>query len=207
MATSRVLVVSSGLALGILFSAYVARPIAQSMAGTAIEMDLGEVVDNSGLVFEGRVVQGQSAESPLGAIYTDWQIAVDRTWWGDDQPMRTVRLPGGVLASGKAMVIPGMPSLVPGEEVVLMLTDPSEDGMRVPTGLGQGKYRIVANALGGKHAVRTGEHLTLATSAGMFAGNDRIAVLDYADFVAQLEAATQAKRSTSSSAPAPIEER
>jgi hypothetical protein len=207
MATSRVLVVSSGLALGILFSAFVARPMAESLAGTAVEMDLGEVFAHSGLVFEGRVVHGQSAESPLGSIYTDWQIAVDRTWWGDDQPTRTVRLPGGVLASGKAMLIPGMPSLVPGEDVVLMLTDPSADGTRVPTGLGQGKYRIIADALGAKHAIRTGEHLTLATSAGMFAGKDRIAVLEYADLVAQLEAATQAKRSTSPSAPVPIEER
>lgn len=207
MATSRVLVVSSGLALGILFSAYAAGPIAESLAGTAVEMDLGEVVDSSGLVFEGRVVQGRSAETPQGSIYTDWQIAVDRTWWGEDEPTRTVRLPGGVLASGKAMMIPGMPSLLPGEDVVLMLTEPSEDGTRVPTGLAQGKYRIVADALGAKHAVRTGEHLTLATSTGMFAGKDRFAVLDYADLVAQLEAATQAKRSTGPTTPAPIEER
>jgi len=207
MGTSRVLVISSGLALGILFSAFAARPIVEILAGTAVEMDLGEVVDNSGLVFEGRVVHGHSAESPLGSIYTDWQIAVDRTWWGEDQPTRTVRLPGGVLASGKAMMIPGMPSLVLGEDVVLMLTEPSADGMRVPTGLAQGKYRIVADALGAKHAVRTGELLTLATSTGMFAGKDRLAVLEYADLVAQLEAATQAKRSTGPSAPAPIEER
>jgi len=207
METSRVIVISSGLALGILFSAFAAGPLADALAGTAVEMDLGEVVDHSGLVFEGRVVQGQSAESPHGSIYTDWQIAVDRTWWGDDQPTRTVRMPGGALANGKAMILPGMPSLVPGEDVVLLLSEAGEDGTRVPTGLAQGKYRIVADGLGMKHAVRTGEHLTLATTTGMFAGKDRLAVLEYADFVAQLEAATQAKRSTSQSAPASIEER
>jgi hypothetical protein len=207
MDTSRVLVVASGLALGILCSAFVVRPIAESLASTVIEMDLGEVVDNSGLVFEGRVVHGQSAESPEGAIYTDWQIAVDRTWWGDDQPTRTVRLPGGALANGRAMMIPGMPSLMLGEDVVLLLTEAAEDGMRVPTGRAQCKYRIVADAQGGKHAVRTGEHLTLATSTGLLAGQDRIAVYDYAEFVAQLEAAAQAKRSTSPSTTAPVEER
>jgi hypothetical protein len=112
-----------------------------------------------------------------------------------------------VLANGRAMMIPGMPSLMLGEDVVLLLTEAAEDGMRVPTGLAQGKYRIVADAQGGKHAVRTGEHLTLATSTGLLAGQDRIAVYDYAEFVAQLEAAAQAKRSTSPSTTAPVEER
>lgn len=203
MGTSRVLVTSSGLALGILVAAFVGRPLIQTLASTAVEMDLGEVVDHSGLVLEGRVVDGRSAETPEGAIYTDWQIAVDRTWWGEDEPTRTVRLPGGVLANGKAMMIPGMPSLRPGEDVVLMLTEPSEDGMRMPTGLAQGKYRIIADAAGGKHAVRTGEHLTLATGTGAFAGAARLAVLDYADLVAQLEAAAQAKQSAAPAAAGP----
>lgn len=205
MGTGHVILVASGLAVGILVSAFAQRPADESQAGTALKMDLEEVVGASGLVLEGKVLGGHSAESPEGAIYTDWEIAVDRTWWGEDQPTRTVRLPGGVLATGKGMAVPGMPSLVPGEDVVLMLTEASENGLRVPTGLGQGKYRIVADAQGAKHAVRTGEHLTLATSTGALAGKDGLTVLDYAELVAKLEAATQAKRATAPASPNPAE--
>jgi hypothetical protein len=76
MDTSRVLVVASGLALGILCSAFVVRPIAESLASTVLEMDLGEVVDNAGRVVEGRGVHGPCAEWPEGAVDTGGQIAV-----------------------------------------------------------------------------------------------------------------------------------
>lgn len=82
MGSSHVLLISSGLAVGILVSAFAQKPAAETEAGTALKMDLGEVVEASGLVLEGKVLGGHSAESPEGAIYTDWEIAVDRTWWG-----------------------------------------------------------------------------------------------------------------------------
>jgi len=194
--TSHVLLTASGIALGIIVSAFAQDTAEQSQAGTALKMELEEVVQASGLVLEGRVVSGQSATSPEGAIYTDWQIAVDRTWWGEDAPTQTVRLPGGALADGRATLVPGMPSLVPAEEVVLMLSEASPDGMRVPTGLTQGKYRIVADNQGAKRAVRTGQNVTLASTAGALGDKDGLAVLDYAELVAKLEAATQAKRAT-----------
>lgn len=207
MGTSHILLVAAGLAVGILVSAFTQDPSAETHAGTALKMDLGEIVESSGLVFEGKVLGGRSAESPEGAIFTDWQIAVDRTWWGEDEPTRTVRLPGGVLANGKAMMVPGMPSLVPGEDVVLMLSEESQGGLRMPTGLSQGKYRIVADSHGAKRAVRTGEHLTLATSVGSLAGQDGLSVLDYAELVAQLEAATQTKRAAGAAAVEATKER
>ena len=199
--TSHVLLTASGIALGIIVSAFAQDTAEESQAGTALKMELEEVVQASGLVLEGRIVSGQSATSPEGAIYTDWQIAVDRTWWGEDAPTQTVRLPGGALADGRATLVPGMPSLVPGEEVVLMLSEPSPDGMRVPTGLTQGKYRIVADNPGAKRAVRTGQNVTLASTAGALADKDGLAVLDYAELVAKLEAATQAKRATTPAPP------
>ena len=194
MGLSRVLLVSTGLAAGILVSAFSQDPNEESQAGTALEMDLSEVVDASNLVLEGRVVQGRSSTTEDGTIYTDWDIEVDRTWWGDDEPVRTVRIPGGVLSDGKGMVVPGMPSLAPGEDVVLMLSDESDKGLRIPTGLGQGKYRIVSDGQGSKKAIRTGEHMTLASTAGTLASGDGLSVLDYAELVAELEAATQRKR-------------
>ena len=196
MGTSRILLVACGIAAGILVSAFSQDHAPTSQAGTALKMDLGQVVDASGLVLEGRVVNGASGTTDEGIIYTDWEISVDRTWWGADEASRIVRLPGGVLADGKAMVIPGMPRLIPGEDVVLLLSEASANGMRVPTGLGQGKYRIVADASGSKSAVRSGENLTLASTSGSLSGGDGLSVLDYAELVSRLEAATQVKRAT-----------
>jgi len=203
MGSRHIILVASGIAAGLLVAAFAPQIAERSEAGTAVKMDLGEVVDASGLVIEGRVIGGNSGETPEGSIYTDWHIAVNRTWWGDNEEMRTVRLPGGALASGKAMIVPGMPSLAPGEDVVLLLSEAGSTGLRVPTGLGQGKYRIIADGRGAKRAVRTGEHMTLVSTAGSLSGQDGLAILDYAELVAQLEAAAQAKRSENTNA-APV---
>lgn len=155
-------------------------------------MDLDEVFQRSELVVEGRVVEGASGETPEGVIYTDWTIAVERTFWGDDVPARTVRLPGGVLEDGRGMVVPGLPRLGVGEDVVLLLGAASHAGLRVPTGLGQGKYRIVTAADGTRTALRHAEHLTLVDGARTRAVRG-IGRLAHGELVARLEAAAQTR--------------
>lgn len=195
MRPSPFLAVTLGLVIGIALPVFVPILRGSSQAGTAIRMDLEEVFQRSDLVVEGRVLGGSSGETAEGTIYTDWEIAVDRTYWGDDQPTRVVRLPGGVLSDGRGMVIPGMPRVAPGEDVVLLLGEASQNGMRMPVGLSQGKYRIVVASDGERTAIQTGDHATLA-SAQRLRRVEGLQMLDYADLVARLEAASQERAAT-----------
>jgi len=156
-------------------------------------MDLGQLVDRADLVFEGHVVSATPVDIG-GDVFTDYQLIVDRTWWGDDLGARTVRLPGGALPSGRVTIVPGMPSLVPGDDVVLSLTEADDLSRRVVVGLSQGRWRIVGDGRGGKLALRGGEGGALVSSpSALPVPVERLDVMEYADLVSRLEAAA-AKR-------------
>lgn len=161
-------------------------------AGTAVRMDVEELVAHADLVVEAHVVQAQAVEGPSGRIYTDYQLLVDRTLLGQDQGVRTVRLPGGVLPDGRGMLLPGMPSLSPGQDVFLLLTEPSHDGARMPIGLSQGRFRIVRDPSGERYVVRDESGALLVGEAA----TETAAVSTYADMLARLEAAANAARAT-----------
>jgi hypothetical protein len=192
MRPTPLLAVTVGLVMGIALPVFVPSLRTPSRAGTALHMDLEEVVRRSALVVEGRVLRGTCGETPNGTIYTDWEIAVERTFLGADHPTRIVRLPGGMLPSGRGMVIPGMPRVTAGEDVVLLLGEESEGGLRMPTGLSQGKYRISVAADGERTAVQSGDHVTLVNE-DRSRSVDGVRILDYAELVARLEAASQAR--------------
>ena len=170
-------------------------------AGTAIRLDLEGAFRASDLVIEGRVLGARAAETPDGMIVTDFDVRVDRTFWGEPAEARTIRLPGGVLPSGKGMVIPGMPRLAVGEDVVLMLEQEGPAGTRVQTGLAQGKYRVVTSPAGERLAVPAAEHIALVDEALRPVGRPRH-VLDHADLVARLEALRQEREQAGAFAPA-----
>ena len=151
-------------------------------------MSLEDAFERSDLVVEGEVVGRTAGETPSGAIYTDWDIAVAKTFWGASEESRTIRLPGGVLPSGRGMVIPGMPRLTVGEEVLLLVGEASADGLRTTTGLAQGKYRIVTSPSGKRAAMQASDHLVLVTDQSAAAAV-RPSAIDYADLSARLEAA------------------
>ena len=93
------------------------------------------------------------------------------------------------------MLIPGLPSLVEGEDVMLLLGAPSGTGLRLPTGLGQGKYQLVTEADGDRLAVRTAEDLVLVAEGRARQVNGRD-VMDYAELVGRIEAAAQVRSAT-----------
>ena len=164
-------------------------------AGTALRMDLGEIVGRSELVLEARVVSTTPVEGPGGLVWTDAQLLVDRTFLGADQGVRTVRLPGGVLPSGRGTVVPGMPTLVPGEDVFLMLTGASESGGRVVVGLSQGRFRVVRDVTGARFAVRrNGGGVLVDGVTGHVTPEGSREVIEYAEMVAMLESAAAATR-------------
>jgi hypothetical protein len=88
-----------------------------------------------------------------------------------------------------------MARLVPGEDVLLMLSAPAGDGMRVPVGLAQGKFQILTDRSGQRTALRDQASLTLldaSTPASKPA--DGINVMSYAELLAQIEVAVVRKR-------------
>ena len=92
-------------------------------------------------------------------------------------------------------MVPGMPSVVPGDDVILALTETDGLERRVVVGLSQGRWRVVGNGQGGKLAVRDSEGGALVLRPGATpVPSDRMDVMGYADLVSQLEAAAGARR-------------
>jgi len=161
-----------------------------ALAGTALRMDVRELSQRSDLVVEARVLGLQAFEEPDGRIETEFQLEVQRTFLGEDVVHRAIRLPGGVLPTGKGMLLAGMPSLEVGETAILFLTAPTDTGMRMPVGLAQGKMRVVTSPSGEKLVVVDRAGLELANpETGAIAEADGSLVLPYAHVLAQIEAA------------------
>jgi hypothetical protein len=163
-------------------------------AGTAVRMEVPDLVQHADLVLEGRVVGARAVTGPEGRIDTEYTLSVARTFWGEHQPVRTLRLPGGELPNGRGLVVAGMPHLVVGEDALLFLS-PEARGMRMPTGLAQGKLRIVSDVEGHRVLVREQADLSLIDArSGAVRPDAGAGPLDYDDVVVRIEAAVVLKR-------------
>lgn len=169
-------------------------------AGTALRLDLDALVQRSDVALEGRVLAKSARVGDHGRVETEYVVRVTRTFVGAPISERTIRLPGGVMPDGSGTSIPGMPALVPGEDVLLFLTVENDRGLRLPVGLAQGKLRVVADPAGRKRLVRDQDGLDLVSSSG---GLDRqadgAAALEYAESIARIEAAAAAKKAAKAS--------
>jgi len=164
-------------------------------AGTAVELDVPAMMEYADLVVEGRVQSATPRAAGEGRIETEYLLSVDRTYWGEDSGTRSITIPGGVLPDGRGMLLPGMPRLVPGEDVLLLLSGAGTTGVRVPVGLAQGKFRLVTGPDGMRLAVREQARLSLVNAGGSTVRHaDSLAVMAYADLVAELESAAALKR-------------
>lgn len=128
-------------------------------AGTAVRMEVEDLVDRADRILEARITGRRTLRDERGRIVTEYQLLQRRTFYGDS--VDVVRLPGGVLANGRGLMLPGMPRIQVGEEVLLFLNGES---MAMPTGLAQGKFRIMSDRAGQRLAVRHGG-IELAGSA------------------------------------------
>lgn len=181
-------------ALAIVHGRRVTEPLE---AGTALRMELEQVVGHADLVVEGRVLDAHPVAGPNGDVFTDYDLRVDRTFLGASAAARTVRLPGGMLPSGRGTIVPGVPPLAVGQDLVLLLTAPSgHAGTRLTVGLTQGRYRLVRDPSGARYAVRDDATASLVDAAGRPATVGAHAVHEYADFTARLEAAANAARAS-----------
>ena len=163
-------------------------------AGTAVRLDVSQLTHNSALIVEGRVLSAATVEAE-GLIQTEYLLEVDRTFAGDDESYRMVRLPGGVREDGTGMLLAGMPRIELGDESLFFLTGESHNGMRMPVGLAQGKFDVVELADGTKSLVRDASDVTLVNSlTGRVSSAGGHTILDYARVVAEIEAALAEKR-------------
>ncbi|HUR27246.1 MAG TPA: hypothetical protein VM509_03610 [Planctomycetota bacterium] len=159
-------------------------------ASTVVALDLQGLVDGAELGLEARVLETRVERDLLGRPCTVVTLAVTRDFIARTDGVLDVRLPGGILPDGTGLILPGMPRLAAGEEVVLFLSESSSAGLRVPVGLAQGKFRVVRDARGARTLERDGADLTLLDrTSGATSQAHLAAVFDYAAAVAEIEAA------------------
>ena len=137
-----------GLAVG-LVRKHSSAPALQ--AGTAIRMEVEDLVDRADFILEARITGRRTLQDEHGRIVTEYQLLKRREFYGESGDV--VRIPGGVLASGRGLILPGMPLIQVGEEVMLFLNG---DNLSMTTGLAQGKYRLMTTHQGERLAVRQG---------------------------------------------------
>ena len=124
-------------------------------------MDVTQLVEAADLVLTAQVREQRVVQTPSGRVDTEFTLDVERTFWGEERGERIIRLPGGVLPDGSGMLIPGMPSLRVGQEVLLSLSRASSENLRMPIGLAQGCFHLVQGPDGRRMAQRSNGGLGL----------------------------------------------
>lgn len=162
----------------------------EASAGTALRLDVAGLVQASELVLEGRVLAAEPHEEE-GLLVTEYLIEVERTHKGAHEATRALRLPGGLRADGSGLLIPGLPGLAPGEEVLLFLGPEGRAGARLPTGLAQGKFTLERRPDGSKRLLRDSRALELFDGQGFTRGERTRHA--YAELLAALTAACAAE--------------
>lgn len=169
--------------------------VPEAHAGTAVRLDIQGLVDRADLLIEGRVLGVRVVLDPSGRIDTEYTLTVERTLIGEAQGTRVVKLPGGVLPDGRGMLIPGLPGLTQGENVILFLSQANASGMRMLVGLAQGKLRVLTDPSGRRRLVREQGELSLVDAhTGALTEADAAAELDYAATLAEIEVSIAKKR-------------
>ena len=163
-------------------------------AGTTVKMDVAELTLHADLILEARVLGAQTQEDD-GKIETEYLLQVERTFRGADQAYRSLRLPGGVLPDGRGMTLAGMPRIDTGDDVLIFLSQEGELGVRMPVGLSQGMYEVLRRPGRPPQLVRDSAGVTLLhPDTGRLSHPEGITVREYADVVAEIEAALATRR-------------
>lgn len=110
-------------------------------SSTVVPLSLSDLTARADRIFHGTCV-GVRSELVAGDIVTRLTFAVDEGLKGTVGDTLALRLPGGEL-DGVRDEVSGMPSFVPGDEVVLFVTEVDGLGRVWPVGLGQGDFRVL----------------------------------------------------------------
>jgi len=165
-------------------------------AGTAVRLEtVSDLVDEAHLVFEAHTRSTRTVIGATGRIETEYTFDVDRTFLGEETSERVVRIPGGVLPNGNGLLLPGLPQIVAGEDVLLFLSEAGSSGVRMPVGLSQGKFRVETSLDGSRRLSRRHGALTVVDPrSGVVHDGGGEAVFDYAEVIAEVHAAVSRKQ-------------
>lgn len=117
-------------------------------AATVQALSPGALAERSAVVFIG-TVSGQESRFVSGPnhVVTETTFTIEEALKGSVGATFVLTQLGGVVGEGAAMrgtAVPGYARFEKGERVVLFL-EPTATGRLVPTGLAQGKYRLIDN--------------------------------------------------------------
>lgn len=129
-------------------------------ATTVVSLDLAALSRRASSIFLARCLSADAIELN-GKLHTRLEFEVIEGIKGRLQHLETVLLSGGE-RDGVRHWLAGMPAFVPGEELVLFLSSPDQQGRSWPIGLAQGAFRVVRDGAGQPIVVRREADLNVA---------------------------------------------
>lgn len=127
----------------------VPHAVPDARATTVLQIGMQELANTSTWIVRADVLGSSVIDKrDFGeGIFTDVHLAIRDTWKGANVPaFYTLRLIGGTGADGNTLKVPGIPEFEAGEQVVLFLEATSLG--HIPTGLGQGVWRVLTTPSG-----------------------------------------------------------
>ncbi len=121
-----------------------------AQATTLVHLELEELTAAAALVARAKCLES-SSQWEGGNVWTFTTFQVLEMWKGNAPERIIVRLVGG-RANGRRVLVEGVPSFLPGEEVVLFL-EPSASGGLTVTSWAQGTFRVRRDAATGRASV------------------------------------------------------
>ncbi len=115
-----------------------------SFATSVLPLDLGQVIDQSAVAFQGTVIDVRTGRDPqTGILVTMTTFRVDDVLKGDVGSSYTIKQVGGEdSASGVRFKGFGVPTYALGQTYVLFLHAVSTAGFTSPVGLSQGRFQV-----------------------------------------------------------------
>ena len=135
----------------ILLAAWLAvASAAPALATSVLPLDLGQVIDQAAVAFQGTVTDVRTGLDPqTGMLVTMTTFRVDDVLKGDVPSSYTVKQIGGEdAATGRRFKALGVPTFSRGQTYVLFMAGVSSAGFSSPIGLSQGRFQVTDGEAG-----------------------------------------------------------
>jgi hypothetical protein len=121
-----------------------------AFATSVLPLDLGQVIDQSAVAFQGTVLDNRSGRDPqTGMLVTMTTFRVDDVLKGNVPATYTVKQIGGEdAATGMRFKAMGVPTFAVGQSYVVFMAGVSSAGFSSPIGLSQGRFQVVDGEAG-----------------------------------------------------------
>jgi len=139
------------------------------VATTVLPLNIEELISRADRAFRGICLSVEEITEQGNRQATLYGFSVLESMKGNLGKQVTIKVSGWSQGGrGERRSIPGMPTFEPGEEVLLFLTRPNDNGFSAPVGLYLGVFRLQPDPTGGQQAVNGIDNMGLLT--GLDAG-------------------------------------